>query len=74
MWPAVQPKDDIRVVGTRKPYSRALEGAQGFLELGIQLRGNQPFLPKGVYRFKTYEEEDAWTLKMLTRPKAAPPR
>lgn len=28
-----------------------------------------PFIPKGVYRFKTHEEADAWTLKMLTRIK-----
>jgi hypothetical protein len=26
-----------------------------------------PHLPKGVFRFKTHEEADAWMLKMLTR-------
>ena len=26
-----------------------------------------PFVPKGIYRFKTHEEADAWMLKMLTR-------
>ncbi len=37
-----------------------------------------PFVPKGVYRFHTHEEADAWMEKMLarcreyTRPKPAP--
>ena len=64
----------MKVVGKRKPYSGGLEGAQGFFELMIKLRGNQPFLPKGVYRFKSYDEEHEWTLKMLTRPRAGRPR
>ena len=60
----------MKVVGKRKPYSGGLQGAQGFFELMIKLRGNQPFLPKGVYRFKSYDEEHEWTLNMLTRPRA----
>ncbi len=28
-----------------------------------------PFLPKGVYRFRTHEEADAWVWKMITRKK-----
>jgi hypothetical protein len=70
----VERKGDIRVLGNRKPYSGGLKGAQGFFELGARMRGSQPFLPKGVYRFKTYEEERAWTLKMLTRPRVVSPR
>ena len=67
----MQTKDYMRVVGRRKPYSGGLEGTQGFFEMVIKLRGNQPFLPKGIYRFKTYDEEHEWTLKMLARPRAA---
>jgi hypothetical protein len=26
-----------------------------------------PFLPKGVYRFRSHEEADAWVWKMITR-------
>ena len=26
-----------------------------------------PFVPKGVYRFNSHEEADAWMLKMITR-------
>ena len=64
----------IRVVGRRKPSnynSAGLMGAKGFLKLVNVLRAGQPFIPCGVYRFKTHEEVDAWTMKMLTRPKGA---
>lgn len=63
-------KPYMKVLGKRKPYSGGLEGLQGFFELCIRLRGDNPFLPRGVYRFKTHEELDQWTIKMLTRPKA----
>jgi hypothetical protein len=66
------PEQRTKIVGRRKPYSGGLAGLQGFLELCARLRGDRPFLPRGVYRFKTYEEADEWTLKMLTRPLLAP--
>ncbi len=28
-----------------------------------------PRIPKGLYRFKTQEEADAWLWKMITRPR-----
>jgi hypothetical protein len=65
----------IRVVGRRNPSnynSAGLMGARGFLKMINVLRAGQPFIPCGVYRFKTHEEVDAWTMKMLTRPKVAP--
>lgn len=33
------------------------------------LRQGRPFMPKGVWRFKSFEEADQWTMKMLTRPR-----
>jgi len=65
----------IRVVGKRKASvynSTGLEGARGFLKMINVLRAGQPFIPCGVYRFKTHEEIDVWTMKMLTRRKAGP--
>jgi hypothetical protein len=62
----------MKQVGRRKPYSGGLAGLQRFFELCLRLRGDRPFLPRGVYRFKSHEEADAWTMKMLTRAKAAP--
>ena len=34
-----------------------------------ELRQGRPFMPKGVWRFKSFEEADEWTMKMLTRPR-----
>ena len=34
-----------------------------------ELRQGCPFIPKGVWRFKSFEEADQWTMKMLTRPR-----
>ncbi len=31
------------------------------------IRRGQPFVPKGVFKFRTFEEADAWLMKMLTR-------
>jgi hypothetical protein len=33
------------------------------------LRQGCPFIPKGVWGFKSFEEADEWTMKMLTRPR-----
>ena len=33
------------------------------------LRQGCPFIPKGVWRFKSFEEADQWTMEMLTRPR-----
>ena len=69
---AMNAEPKIRVVGKRKPSnynSAGLAGARGFLKMVNVLRAGQPFIPCGVYRFKTHEEVDAWTMKMLTRPK-----
>ena len=62
----------MKTVGRRRPYSGGLAGLQGFFEMCIRLRGDRPLFPRGVYRFKTHEEADEWTLKMLTRAKAGP--
>jgi hypothetical protein len=56
----------MKVLGRRKP-SKGLKKADAFLRLVIALRGDKPFIPRGVYRFHSHEEKDAWTMKMLTR-------
>jgi hypothetical protein len=33
------------------------------------LRQGRPFMPKGVWRFKSFEEAEEWRMKMLTRPR-----
>lgn len=37
------------------------------LNLCAKFRRDGLLIPKGVYKFKTFEEENAWTLKMLAR-------
>ena len=61
-----KPKLPMRVVGRRKP-GKGLEHADALLKLVIALRGNKPFIPRGIYRFHSHEEKDEWTMKMLTR-------
>lgn len=60
-------KHAIKVIGRRRPSRGGLEAADGFLQMIVILREGQPFIPRGVYRFRSHEEKDAWTLKMLTR-------
>jgi hypothetical protein len=36
--------------------------------------GDKPFLPKGVHRFRSFEESEEWTLRMLTRRRKLGPR
>ncbi len=57
----------MKVVGRKGSPKVNVETANDFLKLMNTLRGKRPFIPKGVWRFKTFEEADAWTLKMITR-------
>ena len=67
----MQTKGKMKVVGRRREPTPTPENVQAIQRLLLDLRGNQPFLPKGVYRFKSHEEADAWQMKMLTRPSRA---
>ena len=57
-----------KVAGKRN-FSRGsgIEASDGFLRLVLSLRDNKPFIPRGVYRFKTFEESDTWMIKMMAR-------
>ena len=33
----------------------------------IALRGDKPFIPKGVHRFSGFEESQAWSIRMTGR-------
>jgi hypothetical protein len=57
----------VKVIGKRKKTQSGLLAVNNLLKLVIQLRGNRPFIPKGLYRFKSFEESQEWTLKMMTR-------
>ena len=63
----------MKVVG-RRQWRGGLAASANLLELALRLRGSKPFVPKGVYRFASFEESDAWSLMMLTRPRKPAPR
>ncbi len=57
----------MKVVGRRKEPVATLAKMDPFFRLCRVLAKGRPFIPKGVHRFKTFEEADAWQMKMITR-------
>ncbi|MGA2557362.1 MAG: hypothetical protein ABSG04_13915, partial [Verrucomicrobiota bacterium] len=57
--------------GTPKVDVLAIDSMQKMVNV---LQEGCPGLPKGVWRFKSFEEADQWTMKMLTRPRHPAPR
>jgi hypothetical protein len=62
----------MKVVGRRR-WRGGLAAAAPLLDLAVMLRGQKPFVPKGVHRFRSFEESEAWFLRMLTRPRPVRP-
>lgn len=58
---------EMKVVGRNVRVRAGLAGADAMQRLANELRKGKPFMPKGVFRFRTFEEADAWKLRMLTR-------
>lgn len=58
----------MKVVGRRRKAVVDALAIDDLQRLANELRRGRPFMPKGVWRFKTHEEADAWKLQMLTRP------
>ena len=57
----------MKVVGKRR-WRTGLVATAPLLRLNLQLRGDKPFLPRGVHRFRSFEESEEWIQRMLTRP------
>jgi len=57
----------MKILGRRREPQPTRENMDAIQKLLIELHGKKPFLPRGVYRFKSHEEADAWQMKMLTR-------
>jgi hypothetical protein len=57
----------VKIIGKRKKSSLSFEDINNFLKAISALRGEKPFIPKGVYRFKTFEEAQDWTMDMITK-------
>ena len=63
----METKGYMRTVGRRSEPRPTLENIRALQQLLHELRGKNPFLPRGVYRFKSHDEADAWEMRMLTR-------
>ncbi len=58
-----------RRIGSRK---FGFQGMDGFAELLNNLRGVDVVRPRGIFRFRTFEEADAWWRESMTvRPRQA---
>jgi len=55
----------MKVVGRRKGFDPSSDAADEWLRSIERLRGHAGICPRGVYRFKTFEEADEWMIKML---------
>ena len=57
----------MKVVGRKGRRKADLNAIDLMQKMANELRKGRPFMPKGVWRFKIYEEADQWKLRMLTR-------
>jgi hypothetical protein len=58
----------MKKVGRRR-QATDINASNRLLELVIKLRGDQPFIPKGIHKFKTFQEAQDWSIKMMARKK-----
>lgn len=73
----MQDWDNIKVVGKRKPSIPNVLSKEWdeYLDLIWDLRQDKVFVPKGVYRYKSFEEANEWMERMILgeKPIAARP-
>lgn len=56
----------MKTVGRALKHKKGFDDAlNGFLKLIVEFRKDKTFIPKGVFRFKTFEEAEKWHHKML---------
>jgi len=56
----------VKTVG-RKSVASGLIPTNGLLHLVLKLRATRPFIPKGIHRFRTFEEAHQWSIQMQAR-------
>jgi hypothetical protein len=59
----------MKVVGRQGEPKADVVAVDSMQEMANELRKGCPFIPKGAWRFKSFEEADRWTMEMLTRPR-----
>jgi hypothetical protein len=58
----------VKVVGRKGRPKIDVIAIDPLQRLANELRKGTPFMPKGVWRFRSHDEADAWKFQMLTRP------
>jgi len=68
MHPVVNIEEDIGKTVGRRRIEDSLEYGFGLQESLARIRENAPMprFPKGVFKFRSFEEADAWTMRHLT--------
>jgi hypothetical protein len=69
----------MKIIGRKTPETPRkgfTPELNGFLKLCACFRESKRYIPKGVYRFTSFEEANAWNMRMLLgkRPEQGPPR
>lgn len=64
----------MKVVGRKGKPKVNVETIDAMQRMVNELRGGRGLAPKGVFRFKTFEEADAWQTKMLVKSLSRAPR
>ena len=59
--------ESMKVIGRRVSRKNGIQSAEAFLDMVIALRGDKPFIPKGVHRFSEFEESQEWSIRMMGR-------
>lgn len=53
-------------IGKLKRYKKGFsEELNKFFQLVVEFRKDKIFMPKGIFRFKTFEEAEKWRFKMM---------
>ena len=63
----------MKTVGEMRKHKRGFsDELNKFFQLAIEFRKDKVFIPRGVFRFKTFEEAEKWRHKMLRGRSPAP--
>ncbi len=56
----------MKIVGKMTRHKKGFsEELNKFFQLVIEFRRDKVFIPRGVFRFKTFEEAEKWRQRML---------
>gem|GEM_PF-1029078 len=58
--------NELKIKGRMRKYKKGFtEELNEFFHLILEFKKDKTFLPRGVFRFETFEEAEKWRLKML---------